>query len=132
MMKNFDEKSLLYALNLSKSRYNTYLNANDFEDIKKRILRLIHHAPFQEILQHTHWTKEQALMYKNEVRIIDLLVYGENRCYIFDYKTTQDELDEHIVQVNHYKNAIKTIFPTYEVLGYILYLRSDNTFIKAV
>jgi len=132
MMKNFDEKSLLYALNLSKSRYNTYLNDDDFEDIKKRILRLIHHTPFQEILQHTHWTKEQALMYKNEVRIIDLLVYGENRCYIFDYKTTQDELDEHIVQVNHYKNAIKTIFPTYEVLGYILYLRSDNTFIKVV
>jgi exodeoxyribonuclease V beta subunit len=132
MMKDFDEKSLRYALNLSKSRYNTYLNANDFEDIKNRILQLIQHLPFQEILYNRHWVKEQALMYKNEVRIIDLLVYSENRCYIFDYKTTQEEHEEHTLQVGHYKNAIKTILPTHEVLGYIIYLKSNELFIKEV
>lgn len=132
MMKAFDEKSLTFALDLSKSRYNTYLSASDFEDMKQRILRLIYHTPFQEILHQTTWVKEQVLMYKNEIRIIDLLVYDANKCYIFDYKTTQEELNEHIFQVQHYKKAIKAILPKQEVLGYIIYLKQEELFIKEV
>lgn len=132
MMKEFDEKSLEYALSLSKSKYNNYLSSQDFEDIFKRIVILIQNQDFQFIIKEASLVKEQALMYKNEIKIIDLLAYKENRCYIFDYKTTQDELDEHLFQVRHYKKAIKDILPHQEVFGYILYLKSESLFIKEV
>ncbi|MFA6788711.1 MAG: RecB-like helicase [Arcobacteraceae bacterium] len=132
MMNTFDTQSLEYALNLSKSKYNNYLESKDFEDIKIRIALLIQNSHFQSLLNQTHMVKEQALMYKNEIKIIDLLVYGQNSCYIFDYKTTQDELDEHLFQVRHYKKAIKDILKQQEVLGYIVYLKSDGVSIKEV
>ncbi len=132
MMKDFDTKSLEYALNLSKSKYNNYLESKDFEDIKNRILMLIQNNHFQSLLKNTQCSKEQALMYKNEIKIIDLLAFDKNRCYIFDYKTTQDELDEHLFQVRHYKKAMKEILQHQEVLGYIVYLKKDGVFIKEV
>ncbi len=132
MMKSFDEKSLEVALNLSKSKYSNYLDSKDFDEIKKRIAVLIENGHFQSLIQNAQCTKEQALMYKNEIKIIDLLAYQEEKCYIFDYKTTQDELDEHLIQVRHYKKAIKDILNTQEVFGYIVYLKSDTCFIKEV
>lgn len=132
MMKEFDVKSLEYALSLSKSKYNNYLSSQDFEDIFKRIVILIQNQDFQFIIKEASLVKEQALVYKNEIKIIDLLAYKDNRCYIFDYKTTQDELDEHLFQVRHYKKAIKDILPHQEVFGYILYLKSESLFIKEV
>lgn len=132
MMKTFDEKSLDTALNLSKSKYSNYLDTKDFDEVKKRIAVLIQNNDFQSLIKNAKCTKEQALMYKNEIKIIDLLAYHEEKCYIFDYKTTQDELDEHLIQVRHYKKAIRDILNTQEVFGYIVYLKSDTCFIKEV
>lgn len=132
MMKAFDAQSLETSLHLSKSKYSNYLNPKDFDEIKKRIEVLIENKLFQSLISNAKYVKEQALMYKNEIKVIDLLVYQEDKCYIFDYKTTQDELQEHLFQVRHYKKAIKDILNTQEVFGYILYLKSDACFIKEV
>lgn len=132
MMKEFDVSSLNYALSLSRSKFNTYLNENDFAEISKRIQLLIHNTTFQAFLHNAKCTKEQALMYKNEIKIIDLLVFQENKCYIFDYKTTQDEMEEHMLQVRHYKKAIKDIVKSDEVKGYIIYLKNEGCSLKEV
>lgn len=132
MMKEFTTQSLEYALMLSKSKFSTYLNESDFNEIKIRIQILIQNTTFQSLILNASCTKEQALMYKNEIKIIDLLVFQENKCYIFDYKTTQDELEEHILQVRHYKKAIKDIVKSDEVNGYIVYLKNDGCSLKEV
>ncbi|MFA7083237.1 MAG: RecB-like helicase [Arcobacteraceae bacterium] len=132
MMRNFDTKSLEYALNLSKSKYSNYLQSGDFEEIKKRVMLLLENEFFSSIVENNSSTKEQALMYKNEIKIIDLLIFRENKCYIFDYKTTQEELNEHLLQVRHYKKAINAILPSQEVFGYIIYLKSETVCIKEV
>lgn len=127
MINNFDKKSLNYSLNLVKNRYSSYLQDEDFLNIEKRVLNLIENKEFQEIVKDSFLNKEQALIYKNELKIIDLLAIKDNKYFIFDYKTTKDELQEHIYQVSHYKKAIKEIVKNDEVYAYILYLNDNNS-----
>ena len=82
MMKDFTLNSLEYCLQLTKSKYSNYLNEEDFIDIKNRILLLIHNEQFQDMIKESSFTKEQALKYNNELKIIDLLV--KKREKIFD------------------------------------------------
>ena len=132
MMNSFDEESLHYSLTLVKNRYSSYLQNEDFINIKNRILKLIQNNQFQELINNGLYNKEQALIYKNELKVIDLLVKKDNKYLIFDYKTTKDELQEHIYQVSHYKKAIKNITNSDEVYAYILYLKEDKLVIKIV
>ncbi len=74
MMDSFDEDSLSYSLNLVKNRYSSYLNNEDFKAIKKRVLNLINNKEFQLLIENAQFNKEQSLIYKNELKIIDLLV----------------------------------------------------------
>lgn len=132
MMNSFNIKALEYSLNLVKNRYSNYLNSPDLKAIKNRIIKLIENEEFQKIVENASFNKEQALIYKNELKVIDLLVQKDNKYYIFDYKTTKDELQEHIYQVSHYKKAIKDIINNDEVYSYIIYLNNDKTVLKKV
>ena len=132
MMNNFDEESLSYSLNLVKNRYSSYLQNEDFLNIQERVLKLIENEQFQKIVKNASFNKEQALIYKNELKIIDLLAIKDNKYYIFDYKTTKDDFQEHIYQVSHYKKAIKDIVKSDEVYSFIIYLNSDESKIKVI
>ncbi len=132
MMNSFDYESLKYSLILVKNRYSSYLQEEDFLNIEKRVLILIKNQEFQEIVKEASYNKEQALIYKNELKIIDLLAIKDDKYFIFDYKTTKDELQEHIYQVSHYKKAIKDIVKSEKVYSYIIYLNYDELKIKPV
>jgi exodeoxyribonuclease V beta subunit len=90
-MNSFDLKSLSTSLTLVKNRYSSYLQNEDFLNIEKRVLKLIENQQFQEIVKNAKFNKEQALIYKNELKIIDLLAIKDDKYFIFDYKTTKDE-----------------------------------------
>jgi len=132
MMKDFTNESLSFCIKLTKSKYSNFLNEVDFEDIHKRVSLLINNTLFKELLASSTFTKEQALKYNGDKKIIDLLVEKENKYLIFDYKTTQEQQDEHLSQVAFYKKAIKDISLNKEVFGYVLYLRKDEVLIKEV
>ncbi|WP_072679903.1 RecB-like helicase [Arcobacter sp. LA11] len=132
MMNTFDKESLSTSVNLARNRYSSYLSSDDFIKIENRILKLINDTEFKSLTNDCEISKEQALIYRNELKIIDLLVKKDEKLYIFDYKTTKDELEEHIFQVSHYKKAIKEIFDTNEVYSYIIYLKEDEVKLKAV
>lgn len=132
MMQYFTEDSLVYALNAARSRYGSYLGGKDFDDIKKRIQLLIQNKQFLTFVKGSEFITEQALMYNNEIKIIDLLLKKEERFYIFDYKTTQEESAEHIAQVSFYKKAICEIFETSDVEGYLIYLHPHAVSLKSI
>jgi len=132
MMNNFDEDSLNLAINLVKNRYSNYLDETDINSIKSRVLKLINNEEFSSLISDGVHSKEQSLIYKNELRIIDLLVQKDNAYYIFDYKTTKEELQEHIYQVSFYKKAIKDILNVDEVYSYIIYLSENRVSLKKV
>jgi exodeoxyribonuclease V beta subunit len=133
MMKNFDEISLKYAIKISNSKYNSYLDETDFDDIYQRIIHLIQSLSFKQMHENSIYSKEQPLIYNNEVKILDLLIKKENKYIIIDYKTTANKESSHITQVQIYKNGIKKIFQESDenIIGYIVYLNQDTVeFIK--
>ena len=89
---------------------------------KNRILLLINNEKFSSLIKDSEFITEQSLVYKEEIKIIDLLLFKDNNYYIIDYKTTKEKSAEHIVQVTHYKKAIKDIFKTQNVFSYLIYL----------
>lgn len=132
MMNSFDENSLSLAINIVRNRYSNYLDENDIQNIKNRVSNLLVNSEFLDLVKEGNYSKEQSLIYKNELRIIDLLVEKDNKYYIFDYKTTKGELQEHIYQVSYYKKAIKDILSSDEVYTYIVYLNEDMAKLKKV
>jgi len=132
MMNNFTSSDLDYCLNLAKTRYSNYLNENDFINIKSRITILLENRLFNDLVRDSKFITEQALVYNGEIKIIDLLLYKDDKYYIFDYKTTKDKSDEHISQVSYYKKAIKHIVKSEEVFSYLVYLKENEVLIDEV
>ncbi|WP_152020443.1 RecB-like helicase [Aliarcobacter butzleri] len=127
MLNNFSFNDLKYTLNLARTRFSNYLNDKDFIDIENRLAHLINNDFFKFLITNSVLTSEQSLIYKEELKIIDLLIYKDDTYYILDYKTTKEELDEeHKNQVLYYKEAIKEIFKTSNVKSYLVYLKIDN------
>ncbi|MDK2047133.1 RecB-like helicase [Aliarcobacter butzleri] len=127
MLNNFSFNDLKYTLNLAKTRFSNYLSDKDFTDIENRLAHLINNDFFKFLVTNSVLTSEQSLIYKEELKIIDLLIYKDDTYYILDYKTTKEELDEeHKNQVLYYKEAIKEIFKTSNVKSYLVYLKIDN------
>ncbi|MFY4817801.1 RecB-like helicase [Aliarcobacter butzleri] len=127
MLNNFSFNDLKYTLNLARTRFSNYLSDKDFTDIENRLAHLINNDFFKFLITNSILTSEQSLIYKEELKIIDLLIYKDETYYILDYKTTKEELDEeHKNQVLYYKEAIKEIFKTSNVKSYLVYLKMDN------
>lgn len=132
MMNSFTNKSLEYSLSLSKTRYSSYLDEEDFVDIKNRILNLLENKNFIEIVKDSNIFTEQSLLYKKELKILDLFIEKDGRYYIFDYKTTSSESNEHAKQVSFYKEAIKSIFKTEKVDAFLIYLQKEKAYLKEI
>ena len=132
MMNDFTLNSLEYSLKLSETRYSNYLNKDDFEAIKNRLILLIENKIFNDLIKDSQFITEQSLLYKEEIKIIDLLLFKDGIYYIIDYKTTKDELNEHKIQVLFYKQAIKEIFNTQNVKSYLVYLKPQNCEISEI
>ncbi|WP_418187474.1 RecB-like helicase [Aliarcobacter lanthieri] len=126
MMSDFTISSMLYSINLSKARYSNYLDEIDFVKIERIVKNLVENNFFQELLNNSKIVHEQALIYKEELKIVDLLLFKDNCFYIIDYKTTRQILDEHKSQVTYYKKAISDIFVNNNVKAYLFYLKEDS------
>ena len=126
MMSSFDEKALNHSLNLSKAKYFNYLDELDFVSIKKMIQNLIRNDKFQNLIKDSQIVQEQALIYNEEIKVLDLLLYKNDRFIIVDYKTTTEVLYSHKTQVEYYKKAVSEIFNIKNVDGYLVYLKEDS------
>ena len=132
MMNDFDKADLDYCLNLVRTRYSNYLDESDFINIKNRITKLLEHKLFTNLIKDSKFISEQALVYNGEIKIIDLLLFKDDKYYIFDYKTTKEKSHDHILQVTYYKKAIKEIFKSEEVFSYLVYLKENEVLIDEV
>lgn len=125
MMDKFDIKSLNFSINLVKSKYSEYLDEENFNDIYERIKLLVSHQQFLDFIKNSTYTKEQELIYNNELKIIDLLIEKQDYFIIMDYKTTQEQHLSHKKQVEQYKEAIKNI-TNGKVKSYLIYLHPNK------
>jgi exodeoxyribonuclease V beta subunit len=125
MMSSFSIMSLADAMIASKNRYGQQLSAEQFEDIKKRILELITHSRFKKLLEGATTSNEQALSFNDELKQIDLLLTYEKHYLVMDYKSSKKYHQEHRKQVRAYKDAVESIMGK-QTRGMIVYLLADG------
>jgi exodeoxyribonuclease V beta subunit len=125
MISSFTIMSLADAMIASKNRYGQQLSAEQFEDIKNRILELITHDRFKKLLEGATTSNEQALSFNDELKQIDLLLTYEKHYLVMDYKSSKKYHQEHRKQVRAYKDAVESIMGK-QTRGMIVYLLDDG------
>jgi exodeoxyribonuclease V beta subunit len=126
MMKTFDVESLEKAILIVKNKFANSLDEIELDDVFKRVEHLVNNVEFQSIVKDSNFTKEQALMFNDEHKIIDLLIQNEDGYIVVDYKTTNEKSSSHLKQVQNYVQAIKDITKENNVKGYLVYLHRND------
>ena len=126
MMNQFDINALDKSINITINKFSSILEEKYFDDIYQRIKRLIEDDRFKNLILNGEYFNEQALMFEDEMKILDLLIKKDNQYIVCDYKTTTAQKDEHINQVGFYKKAIMDITKNNNVRAFILYLGKDK------
>jgi len=111
MLASFSDSAVDEALSVTMNRYGAYLDASDFESIKKRVLLLLNDEKFKRLSSGVV-TKERAISYKGELRYIDLLVQQDDAWVIMDYKSAESHSEQYHKQVGFYKQAVAGITNT--------------------
>jgi exodeoxyribonuclease V beta subunit len=121
MLHDFKLSSVTQAKNIMLNKYGALLDDKEVQDIENRVKLLLQHDEFKKLSDGERF-KEQAIVYENNLRYIDLLIKKENnRWIIIDYKSSESYKHKHIKQLEFYIKAIKNITND-EVDGYICYL----------
>ncbi len=121
----FELKYIDNAYESLKNRYHKVLDNSHLEDIKKRVVRLLENSEFKELIKDAKLSREQPIYYKEERKQLDLLVQGENRVVVIDYKSSEVLHSSHVKQVSLYKRALKEIYSE-ECEAYLCYLKKDE------
>ncbi len=124
LMGDFDLRMLDQAYWGMRNRFAAILDESEIEDIKTRIVRLMEDSQFRRLTEG-RCLHEQPLFYREELRVVDLLVEKEDRIIIIDYKSGGERRSEHRIQVQNYKEAISKI-ESKSVEGWICYLHREK------
>jgi ATP-dependent exoDNAse (exonuclease V) beta subunit len=125
-MGTFDEDSL--ALAIAGARNHFGLQA-PIEEVKARIERLLRCGEFISLLSNARASKEIIVVYKGEIRRLDLLLETNEGYIVIDYKTGGRH-SSHIQQVAQYCAAVETIAKK-KTVGYIMYVGDEAALVKA-
>lgn len=125
MLDSFKYDSFKFALSNTRHRYERLLGNEVIEEIEKRIKALIDDGKFQTLCFGAIIKKEVTFCFDGEIKRIDLMLEWENKIVIVDYKSSKNDQDKHISQVDYYQKATTKISskPTF---GKIIYLLEDK------
>ncbi len=125
MLDSFKYDSLKSALSNTRHRYERLLGNEAIEDIEKRIKALIDDDKFQKLCCGAIIKKEATFCFDGDIKRIDLMLEWEDKIVIVDYKSSKNDQDKHISQVDYYQKATTKISskPTF---GKIVYLLEDK------
>jgi exodeoxyribonuclease V beta subunit len=124
ILEKFEKDCINQAYWAMKNRYEILLVDGECEKIRDRVLALLNHQPFLELVDANIY-KEQPISYNGELKQIDLLVQKDDKYIVIDYKSSATQHSSHVKQVALYKEAIKKITDK-EVEAYLCYVRADE------
>ncbi len=125
MMGDLREESIHNALESTRKRYGMSIPEAKIEIVRSSLEQLVRDEMFAKLTRGNLY-KEQRFFYKNQMRIIDLLVeHEEGYWVVIDYKTSEQMSYEHHDQVRGYMEATRT-FVGAEVQGYLCYLNEES------
>ncbi len=124
ILDGFDPSDLDNAWWAMQNRFEIYLQDGDAERIRARVMQLLSDQRFLDLVEGTR-SKEQSIVYRQELRQLDLLVEKEDRYIVVDYKSGAEIRTEHRRQVRHYREAISEITGK-PAEGWLCYIREDG------
>lgn len=125
MMGDMREESVHNALESTRKRYGMSIPEGRLGSVRSSLEYLVRDEIFAGLTRGNLY-KEQRFFYRNQMRIIDLLVeHEEGYWVIVDYKTGEQMSHEHHEQVRTYMEATRT-FVGAEVRGYLCYLNQEG------
>ncbi|MDQ1263244.1 MAG: exodeoxyribonuclease beta subunit [Campylobacterota bacterium] len=131
MLRDFNLDSVKSATSLVLNKYGAILEEQDINDIQNRVSMLLKNEKFISLLNGSSY-REKAIMYKESLRYIDLLVKCNDGVWnVIDYKSSLLFSDEHQKQVKFYVEAIEKI-TNQKARGYICYLLKNGIEIVAI
>ncbi|MBN2825983.1 MAG: RecB-like helicase [Campylobacterales bacterium] len=131
MLYHFKLESLQSAMDVMVNRFGNLLTQENFDDIERRVKRLIENKDFLELVKGNSYYKEIAIAYEGRLMVIDLLIEKNGAFVVVDYKSSSKNKEEHIAQVSRYIEAIHATTGK-AAKGYIFYLLSNEIAIESV
>lgn len=131
MLSDFTQVALDEAMVSLQNRYGQLLNRESMDDIYRRVLTLIEHRDFMNLLNGATVSKEQSLSFAGELKQIDLLLEYDEHFLVVDYKSSLKYAQSHQKQVLHYQKAIEQISHK-ETKSMIIYLLEEKIFLKSL
>ncbi|MDR0747824.1 MAG: RecB-like helicase [Helicobacteraceae bacterium] len=125
-MEAFDEKSLAIAIAGARNRFGLQAPV---DEVKERIESLLRCGEFISLVSNARTSKEATVVYKGEIKRLDLLLETGEGYVVIDYKTGGRH-SAHILQVKQYCAAIEAITKK-KTTGYIVYVSGEAALVKA-
>ena len=125
MLDSFTLNALERAYTAMQNRYAPLLSEKSMQEIYERAKMLLTCKDFLALIEGAEVSKEQALMYNNERKQIDLLLIFKEKIVVVDYKSSPKQGLKHHAQVGLYKEALTQMY-TLPVEGYICYLLGEK------
>ncbi|MDD2828020.1 MAG: RecB-like helicase [Sulfuricurvum sp.] len=129
MMIQFDTQSIPLSVEAAKKRFGAFIGGDKLVSLEKTLSALVSNETFKRLTRGKHY-KEQRFFFKEQMRVIDLLVEDEaGHWVVIDYKSGSEKSGEHEAQVRGYMEAVKALSGG-EVSGYLCYLSENDVLIK--
>lgn len=128
MIDFYDLKSLQIANMAMRNKFHKFLSENALQDVENRAKILVDNDDFIGILSGKEILKEQPVRFNDSLKQIDLLCVGEKEICIVDYKTSDLNRDENMVQVAQYKEIIGKIYSQKTVRAFLFYILKDRIY----
>ena len=119
-----DDKRAIYKKMKNKFHHN--LDEYAFKEIEQRCEILSSNEDFLSLLKDKKIFKEQKFVFNKELKQLDLLAIGEKEAIIIDYKSSKNDIEKNIEQVNMYKKAISSLLKDKEIKAFIIFCLSDK------
>lgn len=129
---NFSSSDDTFIYQRLKNTFHHYLDDFAFYGIKKRCEMLKNDTTFKELLKGKKLFREQKFVFDKELRQLDLLAVDEKEAFIFDYKSSKNELEKNLEQVNFYKNAVSSLLQGKTIRAFIVFCLENEINIQEV
>ncbi|MCM8823643.1 MAG: UvrD-helicase domain-containing protein [Candidatus Omnitrophica bacterium] len=121
---NKEDKSILIKMTIGslRAKYPFVSDLQEYENILNNILNSEILKPFFYIPDGRVYKEKEIVNRFGETKRIDRMIIRGKQIWIIDYKSSQENLEEHKKQVKEYIDIVKDIYPNYDVKGFIVYL----------
>lgn len=120
------EEAVISGLKEAKHQIDIPFNENAIKEDCLKLCRAEHLKKFFSIENGIVLTEKEMITGNGHSKVIDRLIIKQDEVWIVDYKSSAEDQDNHVRQVNEYVQICRDYYNQKEVRGYIIYFDTMN------